>query len=147
MDYTESPVTKTSKKASKKWDEPKKPDPEPPQPEDPRFKYKQVILVRTDITLSPGKLAAQVAHASVNAFNATSPLTRKSWLDEGHRKIVLQVADSTALTHFYTQAQALHLPTEGDCIPFPNPSDLVAIAIGPSLNIAIDSLIKDLKLL
>jgi len=155
MDYTESPVTKTSKKASKKWDEPKKPDPEPPQPEDPRFKYKQVILVRTDLNLSPGKLAVQVAHASVNAFNATSPLTRKSWLDEGHRKIVLQVADATALTHFYTQARSLGLPTslivdfglEGKQASPSNPTGIpTTVAIGPALNEAIDPLTAQLKL-
>jgi PTH2 family peptidyl-tRNA hydrolase len=135
---------KTTKKSQKL---PPKTTIEPIQPENPpQFKYKQVILVRTDLNLTPNNLAAQVAHASVNAFNATSPLTRKSWLDEGHRKIILQVADATALTHFYTQAQALHLP-EGNGVPFPNPSEeLAVIAIGPALNEAIDPLTAQLKL-
>lgn len=148
----EMETERLKKKESRKRTESNKTEvnPEPtPQPEDPRFKYKQVILVRTDIALSPGKLAAQVAHASVNAFNATSPLTRKSWLDEGHRKIVLQVADATALTHFYTQAQALHLPT-ALIVDFGltelAPNTPTTVAIGPALNEAVDALTKQLKL-
>jgi len=116
----------------------------------PQFRYKQVILVRTDLNLSPGKLAAQVAHASVNAFNVTSPLTRKSWLDEGHRKIVLRVADDVALTHYLSLAKSAGLPvaliTDFGLTELP-PNTSTTLAIGPALNEAIDPLTVQLKLL
>lgn len=151
---TETPFTLTpseSKKSKKKEtqkDSIKEATPQPPNP--PQFRYKQVILVRTDLNLSPGKLAAQVAHASVNAFNSTSPLTRKSWLDEGHRKIVLQVADSDALTHYFTHAKQAGLPVSL-VVDFGltelAPNTPTTVAIGPALNEAIDPLTAQLKLL
>jgi len=152
------PIKKSKKesKPNKPKSEPK-PDPEPSQPEpDPHpFKFKQVILVRTDLKLSPGKLAAQVAHAAVNAFNITSPLTRKSWLDEGHCKIVLQVADETALIHYYSQAKDQGLPVslikdfglEGKQASPSNPTGIsTVVAIGPAPAEAITNLTAQLRL-
>lgn len=149
-------VTKPTKKESKpieskpkKEEQPISTPKEQPEPDPHPFKFKQVILVRTDLKLSPGKLAAQVAHAAVDAFNLTSPLTRKSWLDEGHCKIVLQVADETALLHYYTQAQSLGLPTAlirdfGLTEIVPNTT--TAVAIGPAPAEAITELTKQLRL-
>lgn len=58
------------------------------------FKYTQNIVVRADLTMSCGKLSAQVAHAAVAA---SEEARRKhlewfeAWLREGQRKVVLKV--------------------------------------------------------
>ena len=45
--------------------------------------YKQVVLVRQDLKLSPGKLAAQCGHGFVEAFLKADEKTKKRWLQEG----------------------------------------------------------------
>ena len=55
------------------------------------MEYKQVIVVRTDLQMSCGKTCVQVAHASIDSYMLSNPITRKAWHHEGQRKIILQV--------------------------------------------------------
>ena len=58
------------------------------------FEYKMVIVTRKDLNLSPGKLAAQVAHAAVDCALSTKKLKPKwfsSWKNEGAKKAVVKV--------------------------------------------------------
>ena len=50
--------------------------------------YKQVILVRDDLNLPKGKLAAQVSHASVDATLKSDKKIVDLWKREGGKKIV-----------------------------------------------------------
>ncbi|MHB8605248.1 MAG: peptidyl-tRNA hydrolase Pth2 [Thermoplasmatota archaeon] len=55
--------------------------------------YKLVIVARRDLKLSPGKLAAQVGHASVDcAIKAMKhqPDVFKRWSEEGQKKAVVK---------------------------------------------------------
>ena len=67
--------------------------------------YKQVILVRQDLKLPKGKLAAQSAHASVEAVLRSEPNLIKKWRGEGMAKIVIKVKDETELIHHFQQAK------------------------------------------
>ena len=54
--------------------------------------YKMVLVVRGELRLTPGKAAAQVAHAAVMLYQAAEkrdPETLAGWLGQGQRKIVL----------------------------------------------------------
>ena len=53
------------------------------------FKYKQVIVIRKDVIMSPAKLGVQVAHGSIESYLITDPLIADEWYMEGMRKIVL----------------------------------------------------------
>jgi PTH2 family peptidyl-tRNA hydrolase len=58
------------------------------------FEYKMVIVTREDLKLSPGKLAAQVAHAAVACALETKKLNSKwftKWQHEGAKKAVVKV--------------------------------------------------------
>src|SRR5260370_39022277 len=50
---------------------------------------KQVLVVNSELALPPGKMAAQVAHASIAAFLIADDANRQKWLDVGMPKIVL----------------------------------------------------------
>lgn len=58
------------------------------------FEYKMVIVTRKDLKLSPGKLAAQVAHAAVACALDTKKTNLKwfkKWQSEGGKKAVVKV--------------------------------------------------------
>jgi len=61
------------------------------------MEMKQVILVRKDLKLPKGKLAAQVAHASLEASLKTERRKLDTWRSEGGKKVVLEVANDKEL--------------------------------------------------
>ena len=50
--------------------------------------FKQVILVRADLKMPKGKLAVQVAHASVEAALGSSQEKVNAWKRNGMKKIM-----------------------------------------------------------
>jgi len=57
------------------------------------FEYKMVIVTRKDLKLSPGKLAAQVAHAAVECALETKKKKTKwftKWSREGAKKTIVK---------------------------------------------------------
>lgn len=79
------------------------------------FKYKQVIVVRADLGMSPGKLATQVAHGAVIAFERARKEHSEwaeAWLREGQKKAVVKVPGDGELREFRKRAEELGLPSE-----------------------------------
>ncbi len=72
-------------------------------------KVKQVIVVRADLKMGKGKLAAQAAHASVEAFLKAEESAREAWLKEGQKKVVLKVKSEKELLELYDRARKAHL--------------------------------------
>lgn len=111
---------------------------------------KQVIVVRDDLDIGRGKLAAQVAHAAVSAADAAQPSARDTWLRDGQRKVVLRVPSAAALEALETDAVRADLPaalirdagrTELE------PGTVTALGIGPASETAIDAITGSLPLL
>ena len=71
----------------------------------PEMQYKQVILVRADLKLPKGKMAAQVAHASVEAVLRSDKKDVVAWHNNGMGKIVLRVADEKEMLQLNQQAK------------------------------------------
>jgi PTH2 family peptidyl-tRNA hydrolase len=57
----------------------------------------QYIVANKGLKMSPGKLAAQVAHAAVNAAFKTSSNDLAPWFASGHTKVVLEARDTEHL--------------------------------------------------
>jgi len=117
-----------------------------------KFEYKQVIVVREDLHMSPGKLAAQVAHGAVTAAEKTrrkKPEVFKAWLREGQKKVVLKVKNLEELKELQKQAESLNLVaeliTDAGLTELP-PGTVTVLAIGPDRNEVIDKVTGHLKL-
>ena len=112
--------------------------------------FKQVIVVRSDLRLGKGKLAAQVAHASVESFLRTSEKDQKNWLSENQKKVVLKVRDERALLEIYEKAKKAGLPSTlimDAGLTQILPGTKTAVGIGPAEEEKIDRITGDLSLL
>lgn len=114
--------------------------------------YKQAIVVRSDLEMTTGKFAVQVAHASLGAFINSlnkNPDVSNAWFDEGYRKIVLKVDSISDIIKLEARCIEHGVPyhvvydfglTELD------PHTCTCIGIGPELSENIDKITKRLKL-
>lgn len=112
--------------------------------------YKQVILVRNDLKLPKGKLAAQAAHAAVEAVFRSKKSDIKIWRAEGMKKIVLKVKDLKELKKYMQLAKDAELVTvlitdAGKTIIAPGTE--TCCAIGPADEEDIDAITGSLKTL
>lgn len=115
--------------------------------------YKMVLVVRTDLKMTSGKIAAQCCHAAVALYadqseRKTEALAR--WLDQGQAKVALKVPSYDEMLALQARAAAAGLPNE--VIHDAGRTQIAAgsatvLGIGPALASAIDAITGHLKLL
>lgn len=122
----------------------KKPEPE---------KIKQVIIIRSDLKMGKGKIAAQASHASVLA-TLEAMKHNKNWYDrwsrEGMGKIVVKVNTEEDLNLVFQKGSKEKLPRSliNDAgYTQLEPGTATAVALGPAPEVLIDPITKDLKLM
>jgi peptidyl-tRNA hydrolase, PTH2 family len=112
---------------------------------------KLALVVRTDLDMGRGKIAAQVAHAAVAATLASlGTADLAAWLDEGQPKVVLRVRTAGQLEDVVRQARAGGLPVEviSDAGRTQvTPGTLTCCALGPAESQRIDAVTAGLALL
>ncbi|MBU7038328.1 MAG: peptidyl-tRNA hydrolase [Theionarchaea archaeon] len=115
-----------------------------------RSVFKQVIVVRTDLKLGKGKLAAQVAHASLEAYVRAPQKDQKAWIEENQKKVVLKVKSEYDLVIIFDRAKRAGLPTtliqDAGLTQIP-PGTKTAVGIGPARAEEIDVITGNLSLL
>lgn len=123
---------------------------------------KQVIVVRKDLNMRKGKLAAQVAHAS-NAFlfsvikdlsdscRSADLHVMEEWIECGYTKIVVSVDSETELTDLIEKAPTLDILVypiyDAGRTEFHGQSTLTCACFGPSPSAVLNRLTRHLKLL
>ena len=114
------------------------------------MKYKQVILIRTDLKLPRGKACSQAAHASVEAVLKSDPEMVKAWRKEGMAKIVVKVKDEKELIKYFQQAKddglVVSLITDAGRTVIA-PGTKTCVGIGPDDEEKIDQVTGKLSLL
>lgn len=111
---------------------------------------KQVIVVNEALKLPKGKLAAQVAHASVAAFLEATETVQQSWLAEGMPKIVLKIEDEAALLELRAEAERRGLPlrlVEDAGHTVVAAGTVTCLGLGPAEATTIDAVTGALRLL
>ena len=117
------------------------------------FKYKQVIAVRTDLGMSKGKTAVQVAHGAVSAAEQTRVSKQeiwKSWFREGQKKIAVKVGSEKEIMELMRLAVnegiTYSVIRDAGMTELP-PGTVTVIGIGPAKSEDIDKVTGELKLL
>jgi len=111
---------------------------------------KQAIIIRTDLKMGKGKIAAQCAHASLAAFLIAKDLDKNIWIKEGAKKVVLKVKDEKELKNLCERASKLKLPCElikDRGLTQIKSGTITALGIGPADEKKIDKVTGKLKLL
>jgi len=110
---------------------------------------KQAIVARADLGMGEGKLAAQVAHASLMAFEDADRRVQSEWKGDGQKKVVLgadgesqlfelaDTAEREGLAHAIVR-DAGHTQLE--------PGTVTALAVGPAREDVVDRVTGKLSL-
>ena len=120
---------------------------------------KQVILARTDLDMSIGRIPAQVAHASIAVFlnmgkwdgdtfsisDVSSDV--KHWMQKSFTKVVLKVHSEEELNELELKAKKLQLPTAVIRDDVNRKFEKTAVSIGPADSQVLDMVTGHLKLL
>jgi PTH2 family peptidyl-tRNA hydrolase len=117
------------------------------------FRFKQVIVVRTDLKMSRGKIAVQVAHAAVTAAEATKRQRKnwwRNWIEEGQCKVVVKVKNELELMKVEEEARIAGLPAalikDRGLTELP-PGTITCLGVGPVPVELIDRVTRKLHLL
>lgn len=124
---------------------------------------KQVLIIRKDLNMRKGKIAAQAAHASnVFLINKIKQLRERpsevsftneelDWIENKFTKICVSVDCELEMLELYDIAKASGLYVskivDSGATEFNNVPTLTALAIGPDLSELIDKVTGHLKLL
>jgi PTH2 family peptidyl-tRNA hydrolase len=117
------------------------------------FRYKQVIVFRSDLEMSKGKIAAQAGHAAVSAADDARKHHKKwwkAWVKEGQCKIAVKVKSEKELLEMEKQARESALPhaliIDRGLTEVP-PETITCLGIGPAPAEKIDKITGMLPLL
>jgi PTH2 family peptidyl-tRNA hydrolase len=117
------------------------------------FHYKQVIVFRSDLRMSKGKIAAQAGHAAVSAGDEARKHHKvwwNAWISEGQCKIAVKVKSEKELLELEKQAKELALPNsliaDHGLTEIP-PGTITCLGIGPAPADKIDKITGNLPLL
>jgi len=112
---------------------------------------KLVLVVRIDLGMGRGKIAAQVAHAAVAATLASlGEAAFHSWLEDGHPKVVLKAPTAAVLDDIIARVRTVGLPVQlvHDAGRTQVASGtLTCCAIGPAQDERVDAVTAGLSLL
>ena len=110
---------------------------------------KQAIVVRADLKMGKGKIAAQCSHASVSVLEKVDEDVYEEWVSQGMKKVVLKVGSKRELLELFEQAKR-RLPAaliKDAGLTQVEPGEPTCIAIGPADEADLDKLTGHLKLL
>ncbi|MCL5440342.1 MAG: peptidyl-tRNA hydrolase Pth2 [Candidatus Marsarchaeota archaeon] len=114
---------------------------------------KQVIIIRADVKMGRGKIAAQASHASLMSYFAVEKIdsdVASKWLEEGEKKIILKIEGEREMVDLYKRLKSEKIPCvmviDAGLTEVP-PGTKTAIGIGPWYEDKVNKFTAVLKLL
>ena len=116
----------------------------------PQFAWKQCLVIRSDLRMSCGKMCAQAAHAALLSYEKADMVSRRKWLAEGQKKVVLKAAGERDLYELKSIAEAAGIATalvqDAGMTEIP-PGTVTALGLGPAKSDDMDRITGSLSLL
>ena len=111
---------------------------------------KQAMIVRTDLKMGKGKIAAQCCHGAIGSYKKSPQDKIRKWENEAYAKVVLKVKTLEEITALKKLADekgiANYLVVDAGRTQIPT-SSVTVLALGPDEDDIIDEVTGDLKLL
>lgn len=117
------------------------------------FEYKMVIVVRTDLGMSAGKMIAQACHAAVACSEQAKKTHSKQWArwrDEGAKKVALEADSLEELGELARKAEQLdivHVLIQDAGHTEVAPGTKTCLGVGPDQAQRVDKVTGNLPLL
>jgi len=117
------------------------------------FEYKMVIVVRTDLGMSVGKMIAQACHAAVASSEQAKKTHSKQWArwrDEGAKKVVVEAESLEELRQLARRAEQLdivHVLIQDAGHTEVAPGTTTCLGVGPDQAQRVDKVTGELPLL
>lgn len=114
--------------------------------------FKMILVVRNDLKMGKGKVAAQCSHAAVSAYKQVqrrNPELLKQWEYCGQPKVVVKAPDEETLIQLLAQAKEAGLPVsliQDAGRTQIAPGSRTVLGIGPGPADLVDAVTGDLKL-
>ncbi|XP_069003129.1 peptidyl-tRNA hydrolase 2, mitochondrial [Embiotoca jacksoni] len=114
--------------------------------------FKMILVVRNDLKMGKGKVAAQCSHAAVSAYKQVKrrhPELLKRWEYCGQPKVVVKAPDEDTLIELLSRAKEVGLLVsliQDAGRTQISPGSRTVLSIGPGPTDLIDSVTGDLKL-
>lgn len=114
---------------------------------------KQVIVVRNDLKMGKGKIAVQVAHASVSSLERTrhmKPKWAEEWFSENQAKICVKVDSDKELFFLKERLDQARIPNaliQDAGLTQLDPGTTTCLGIGPLPSAIVEEYTGKLKLL
>lgn len=109
-----------------------------------------MIVLRTDLGMSKGKLIAQACHASLGAYKNADGMKQDRWETDGATKIAVKGESEKQLMELFKQARSMDISayivkdageTELE------PGTVTALGVGPDESETVDKVTKELPLM
>lgn len=112
--------------------------------------YKQVVVMRSDLKMSRGKMAVQSAHAAVGAMQCAKKPLVAAWGKQGQKKIIVSEKSEDSLIALVTKCKKLgiaHFLVADAGLTELAPGTITAVGIGPDKEEKINKVTGSLPLL
>ena len=111
---------------------------------------KQVIVIRNDLKMSKGKIAAQACHACLGSYKASDLNKIRIWETGGAKKVIVKVNSLEELFEIKEMAKKNNVPNflvkDAGRTELPG-GTITCLGIGPDSDVIVDKVTQDLKLL